>query len=292
MGKGHLQPTKGHPLLATIRPHGRRTRDPGRQTTSSRPSSMTTPTPEDPPPSFTSNATGPDSKEVFTSMRPLFELDQLAVSALEDLGVTPVTAAPRLDDASRRMELRVLHFVILPQKSVWLDFLLEADHASALKLLEAISGQTEGSPADLEDVLRETMNLIHGKLKSAFRKDGAEVIIPVVPQSLAREKILGSAGGYCLKTRLVLTAPDITLQLTMVARVSPTVYRRLRQLHLSNVLVEPLLVGEEQIVLVKQHTMLNQRMVDKVHQMAEFEQEEHTHAVIEPSPYAELINRV
>ena len=82
----------------------------------------------------------------------------------------------------------------------------------------------------------------------------------------------------------------VTLRLTMIARVSPITRKQLKNFRLAEVLVEPIAPTEnEQLVIVKKHTMLNKRLLEKVQNMADYEPEAKTHAVIEPSPLAELL---
>ena len=227
------------------------------------------------------------------NLQPIFELDQIAGKVLEEMGLGTVSASTDIDRKPAHVDFSVLHFVILPQKSAWLDFMLEADRASALMLYEAFSGVSEASDDDLEDVLRETMNMIHGSLKIAFKSCGVDVIIPLVPQSVRSTRLQGTSGGYSLHSCHVLAIGEIKLRLTMVARVAPITRKRLKNFRLAEVLVEPLAPdGDENLVLVNKGTMLNKRVLDKIMAMAEYEQDESSmHAVVEPSPLASLIKQ-
>jgi hypothetical protein len=230
-----------------------------------------------------------DAKSL-TDLRPIFELDRLTAKVLEEMGLGTAKVSEDINNHPRAVDFSVLHFVILPQRSAWLDFMLETDRASALKIFETFSGMSEAADADLEDVLRETMNLIHGTLKVAFKGAGVDVIIPLVPQSIASNKIAGMPGGFSLQSRHVFELEGVTMRLTMVARVSPITRKQLKNFRLAEVLVDPIAPSEnDQLVIVKKHTMLNKRLLAKVQDMAEFESEPTTHAVIEPSPLAELL---
>lgn len=256
------------------------------QTPNTTPAPSGTPIPTDSP-----AETGQQFGTMLANLRPIFELDRLVSNVLDEMGLGPVTASTKVDHVPGGTDFSVLHFVILPRKAAWLDFLLETDRASALKIYEAISGVSEAADSDLADVLRETMNLIHGSLKSALKKEVVDVIIPVVPQSIPTEKLVGAPGGYSLQSRHLFLMAGASLRLTMVARIAPVTRKQLRQFRLSQVLVEPISPeGDSQLVIVKQHTMLNKRTLEKVQNMADYEPDLKTHAVIEPSPLASLVS--
>jgi len=230
------------------------------------------------------------NSQSLADLRPIFELEKIVAKVLDEMGLGTAVASTDVRDQPPSVDLSVLHFLILPQRSAWLDFMLETDRTSALKIYETFSGSTEASDADLEDVLRETMNLIHGSLKVAFKGAGVDVIIPLVPQSIASEKLTGTPGGFSLQSRHVFNLEGVTLRLTMIARVSPITRKQLKNFRLAEVLVEPIAPSEnDQLVIVKKHTMLNKRLLEKVQNMADYEPDAKTHAVIEPSPLAELL---
>jgi hypothetical protein len=226
------------------------------------------------------------------NLKPIFEIEKLVSQVIEDMGLGPVISNTISDEQVGTAVFSVLHFVILPQRSAWIDFLLETDRASAKALYKTFSGTTEQSDDDLEDVLRETMNMIHGVLKVAFKEEGSDVIIPVVPQSIASERIVQSPGGYSVNTCHQFETAGIRLRLRIVARMAPITYKLLNELSLANVLAEPLAPeGSDELVLVKKGTMLNKRVLKKVREMADFDGEVRMHPVIDPSPYAKLVDQ-
>lgn len=231
-----------------------------------------------------------DDLRSLADLRPLFELDRIVARVLDEMGLGAASTSTDLDGHGGWIDFSVLHFLILPQRSTWLDFTLETDRVSALRIYETFSGVSEASDADLEDVLRETMNLIHGSLKVAFKDAGVDVIIPLVPQSVPTEKLIDTPGGFSLQNRHVFRLEGITLRTTMIARLAPITRKRLKHFRLAEVLIDPIAPdGDEQLVIVKKHTMLNKRLLAKVRNMANYESAAKTHAVIEPSPYASLL---
>lgn len=226
------------------------------------------------------------------SLLPIVEIERFAVKVMADMGLGDATASTDVKHALAQVDFSVLHFIILPKCSAWLDLMLETDRASALKIFEMFGGTPDCADTDLEDVLRETMNLLHGNLKVAFKESGQDVIIPVVPQSIASHKLTGATGGCSLQSRHVIICDGIKLRLTMIARVAPVIRKKLNNVRLAEVLVEPIGVGpdgDEQVAVVKKHTMLNKRILAKLWDMAEFAPEDETHATIEPSVLAELL---
>lgn len=228
--------------------------------------------------------------QALADLRPIFALDTIVAKVLAEMGLGEAATSTDVNNYSDFADFSVLHFLILPQRSAWLDFMLETDRKSALRIYEIFSGTSEAADADLADVLRETMNLIHGSLKVAFKSAGVDVIIPLVPQSIESAKLTGSLGGFSLQSRHILRLPGVTLRFTMIARVAPITRKQLKNFRLAEVLIDPISSGEdEQLAIVKKHTMLNRRLLDKVQHMAEYEPDARTHAVIEPSPLAELL---
>jgi len=229
-----------------------------------------------------------ETRPSLLDLRPIAAIDQVVAKALEDMGLGSATVSTTDSGHSSMVDFSVLHFLIMPKHSVWLDLMLETDRSSALKIFEVFSGIAGAADEDLEDVLRETMNLIHGSLKVGFREAGVDLIIPVVPQSIAPDKIIGTTASSCLHLHRIFGFPGISLRFNLIARVAPVTRKELKKFRLAEVLMEPIAPeGDGMPEIVKTHTMLNRRLLDKVRDMAE--NDDRPHAVIEPSPLAELL---
>lgn len=227
---------------------------------------------------------------LLADLQPIVEFEHVVAKVLGDMGLGAATISTEVTAHTSRLDFSVLHFLILPQHSVWLDLMLETDRASALKIFETFSGVTGAVDDDLEDVLRETMNLIHGSLKLGFKDAGVDVIVPVVPQSIASEKIINTSATSCLHLHHVFGFPGISLRFALLAHASPVRHKELKDFRIAEVLMEPLAPeGEGMPAIVKTHTMLNRRLLNKVRDMASFDGDDRTHAVIAPSPLAELL---
>lgn len=239
----------------------------------------------------TSIASSADIGQIVANLKPVFAIKKLVTQVFDDMGFGPVESYTDTSGRELCVDFSVLHFVLLPQKSAWIDFLLEVDRPSSQALYQMFSGVKEQSDADLEDVLRETMNMIHGVVKVAFKEDGTDVIIPVVPQSVASDRIMRNPGICSTHSRHIFKLPGVILRLSLVARISPIVRKSLKDLSVATVLAEPLSPeGSEDLIIVKKGSMLNKRVLEKVRDMANFDGDARTLPVIEPSPYARLIN--
>jgi Chemotaxis phosphatase CheX len=231
-----------------------------------------------------------DGLQPLADLPPIFELDRIVSHVLADMGLGEATTTAEAQGRADFADFSVLHFLILPLRSVWLDFMLETDRKSAQQVFKIFSGVDETDDSDLADVLRETMNMIHGSLKAAFRQAGVDVIIPIVPQSIESDKLVGDLGGSTLLKRHLFRLAGVTLRLTMIARVAPITHKELKHFRLAEVLVDPINSAEgEQLAIVKKHTMLNKRLLEKVRGMAAFDHDASTRAVIEPSPLAAML---
>ncbi len=244
-----------------------------------------------PPDSSPEHREPPPFAETLRSLRPISEVASIGARVLEDMGLGEASAVPCTAEVPTPLDFSVLHFVVLPQQSVWLDFALEAGRAPLEALHQAILGSDATADADLEDLLRETMNLIHGALKLALKGDGLDVLIPVVPLSIARDAVSHVNGGLCVQRRHILSVGTIALRLTMIARFSPVLLKPLRDFDTANVLAEPLVPGtDDGLILIQRGTMLDTRVMRKVRALAEFDDGQRTHAVIEPSPLARQVH--
>lgn len=237
-----------------------------------------------------SPASGPDHQSL-AELRPIFELEHHVVRVLGEMGFGPASASATCDQPEDFAAFTVLQFLIVPEKCTWLDFMLEADRDTARHIFNTLTGTPAETDADCEDVLRETMNIIHGALKNAFRDDGVDLIIPLVPQSIAPARINTAQGGYSMQSRFTFSAANLTLRLTMVARVAPITRKELRKFRVAEVVVDPVTDSQEPEAgnVVQGHTMLNKRLLAKIRRLADQEPAGRQHAVIEPSPWAELL---
>lgn len=234
----------------------------------------------------------PSLQHILETLCPLAELDDMITRTLSEMGLGDVT--PTTDPAAIESfdpEIGIVHFMILPEKSTWLDLLLETDRKSALALYQLFAGGGDNVPdSDLTDVMNETLNMIQGSVKAAFKTKNVELIVPLVPQNLPPEKMPVRAPANAVHSRHLYRLDGIDLRFTLLTYLSPIQQKPLRELGLANVLAEPLRpIGNADLVLINRGTLLNQRALKKVSSVAEFAPAKLTHPVFEPSPLTELI---
>jgi CheY-like chemotaxis protein len=249
------------------------------------------PTPGAPTPAPSTFGT-PSVQEVLEAICPLAEMDQILERTLADMGLGE--AALVTDAASTeafRPEIGIVHFMILPEKSTWLDLLLETDRRSARALYALFAGGGDNVPdSDLVDVMGETLNMIQGLLKATFKSKGVELLVPLVPQSIPPDQVPARSVANAIHSRHLFRLEGIELRFTLFAYVSPIQQKLLRDLAVANVLAEPLRPpGNPELVLINKGTLLNKRVLKKVSSVAEFAPRRLTHPVFEPSPLTALL---
>ncbi|MBI5385507.1 MAG: response regulator [Verrucomicrobia bacterium] len=254
-----------------------------------------------PPPASAAPAPLPDKgvngtpviHQVLSSLCPSDEMEGLVGQTLAEMMLgegVPVKDPAQIE--AFRPEIDVVHFMILPEKSVWLDLLLETNLASALALYQLFTGSSDTAVPenDLVDVIGETLNMIQGRLKSTFKSKGAELIVPVVPHSLPVDQVLERCHRNAAFTRALYSLPGIDLRFTVFAYSSPLHRKRLIDIKLANVLAEPLRPPDnDDLVLINKGTLLNGRALMKVNNLAEYAPHGVTHPVFEPSPLSMLL---
>lgn len=72
--------------------------------------------------------------------------------------------------------------VILTKEGIWLDILIGLDAPSATTLLTAMTGEASADDDYLREVVKETMNMLQGALKSSFETDFVDAVVPKIPR--------------------------------------------------------------------------------------------------------------
>ena len=239
-------------------------------------------------------AAGPTLDQILTTLMPLAQLESIVAQTLTDMALgEPVPVSDTEVLAKFVPQIGIVHFMIMPDRSAWLDLLLETDHASALKLYQTFTGM-EGDDvpvADLTDVIGETLNMIQGALKATFKAGGEELLVPMVPQSIPPEKVPGRVSHSTIHSRHLYHFDGVQLRFTLYAYFSPVQRIPLRELTVASVLAEPLRpVDNDELVLINKGTLLNDRAMKKVANLAEFAPRNQLHSVIAPSPLVGLLS--
>lgn len=237
---------------------------------------------------------GPTLEQILTTLMPLAQLETMVGQTLTDMGLgdaTPVTDPEVL--AKFVPQIGIVHFMLMPDRSAWLDLLLETDHDSALNLYQTFTGMgaEEVADTDLVDVIGETLNMIQGALKATFKASGEELLVPLVPQSIPPDQVPGRVSHSTIHSRHLYQLEGVLLRFTLYTYFSPVQRKPLRELTVASVLAEPLRpVDNDELVLINKGTLLNDRAMKKVANLAEFAPRNQLHSVMEPSPLVGLLS--
>lgn len=216
-------------------------------------------------------------------------VENVVIEMLASTGLCESDVATR--DPIRPKEFyNIVHFLIVPEKGLWLDLLLSAEHTSAMKLFEAFSGVSaeEATASDVLDSLGEILNIIQGTLKARIRASKCDVIAPIVPQVIPSTLTLATQvdAVYTNKTYML---GDINLNFALYVNSRKVVNKHLKSIDVGDVLADSLRSPLNlDLVLVNKGTLL----VGKYHQKLKRISEEFPtvlQPVIEPSPFGKLL---
>ncbi len=216
-------------------------------------------------------------------------VESVVSEMLASIGLTESEITTR-DPVRSKEFYNIVHFLIVPERELWLDLLLSSDHTSAMKLFEAFSGinSSEATASDILDSLGEVLNIIQGTLKARLRVSKCDVIAPVVPQVIPSTNTLitQNATIYTNKTYIV---GDILLNFALYVNHRKVINKYLRSVAVGDVLAEPLKApGNQDLVLINKGTLLVGRYHQKVARISE-DAPSVTQPVIEPSPFGTML---
>jgi len=232
---------------------------------------------------------GENGKKILADIIKPETVESVVIEMLASTGLCESDVVTR--DPIRQKEFyNIVHFLIVPEKGLWLDLLLSADHPSAMKLFEAFSGvsASEATASDVLDSLGEILNIIQGTLKARIRATKSDVIAPVVPQVIPSTLTL-AAQSDAVYTNKTYILGDINLNFALYAHSRKIMNKHLKEIDVGDVLAESLRSPLNlDLVLVNKGTLL----IGKYHQKLKRISEEFptvTQPVIEPSPFGKLL---
>lgn len=231
-------------------------------------------------------------EDAFTRLGSLIKASDLEAVVMEmimSLGLAD--SEPLIEEPLKDKEFyNIVHFLIIPDKSLWLDLLLSTDQESALQLYEKFSGisASEATASDVLDALGEVLNIIQGTLKSRLRAGKYEVIAPVVPQVIPSPINLMLLKQNIF-SRKVYVVDNIRLTFTLAAHDRPIKEKTLKSLGLGDVLAEPMrAIGNPDLILMNKGTLLIGKYYQKAIRIAE-EAPALKLEIIEPSPLGTVL---
>jgi CheY-like chemotaxis protein len=221
------------------------------------------------------------------------EVQALVDRTLADMGFgDPVSTRVRKETDAMRPEIDLVHFMILPEKLLWLDLLLETNLASAGALFRTFTGMDDSEVplSDLVDSIGETLNMIQGNLKAQFKAKGAELLVPLVPQAIPSERVEARCSSTAIFSRSLHRVEGMLFRFTLFAYPCPLQRKHLGDIARADVLAEPLRPADNSdIVLINRGTLLTNRYLKKVENLAEMAPRNFTAPVFEPSPLTALL---
>lgn len=187
----------------------------------------------------------------------------------------------------------LVHFLILPEKMLWLDLLLETDIESVKQLYESFSGtsSSNASESDFLDALSETLNMIQAAIKARIKAAKCEAFAPLVPQAVPSNYVTNEVLADCYSRKTYITK-NIRLQFSLLAHNRQVVLKPLKYIRQGDVLVEPLKVDiDSEIVIIQKGTILIGRYFEKASSMAKVAPSTFKQPIIEPSPFVSIIKK-
>jgi hypothetical protein len=172
--------------------------------------------------------------------------------------------------------------------------LLEADRSSVDVLLQEVLGieRGSGSDEDLNDIMREALNLLQGAFQAAFSHEGLEVILPTIPRAVPSEKIPSWCRSLALKYPLhyVFAAPNMTLRLTLFPFLASPACKPTDLLAVANVLTKSVsLPGSANAVLFVRGTILTESYLEKLQHLNELEESKFECEAVDASPVTAML---
>ena len=195
----------------------------------------------------------------FTTMAPILikALADMGFGEAKDSDATPVTP-----------ELTIFSAIVLPQKSAWLDLVIEMDLTSAGALFMAMTGMDESSLDDAKDTAGEILNLVQGALKTSLQNEYIDVLTPVLPTRIAFEKRDSMAFGSSESKAHIFSLPGAAIRVSLFPHITPMVKKTLNELKVRDVVADPVnLPGDTKLTLVNKGVMITDSHIQKLREM-------------------------
>jgi len=215
----------------------------------------------------------PPTPPFSASHAPLNELNSfinlapLLIKALAEMGFGDAQVS-EADVTPVNPELTLFSVIALPQKTAWLDLVIEMDLTSAGALFMAMTGMDESSLDDAKDTAGEILNLVQGALKTSLQNEYLDVLTPVLPTRIPCEKRDSMLMGDSECKACVFSLPGASIKVSLFPHISPVMKKNLNELKLKDVVTEPVnLPGDVKLTLVNKGVMMNEHHIQKLREM-------------------------
>lgn len=179
--------------------------------------------------------------------------------------------------------------MVSPTLCEWVDLKLSMDRASCKVLFQAALKETPpNDDNELLDIVAETLNLILGQLKTDVISIDNKTFAPFIPKALIAKDLPRITESPCATTaKFIYTIQDATVIISMTAHARPIKTKKVSQIVVGDVLVEPLQSpGRPEIVLLRQGLIVDDHYLDRIRQLSQSEHSEWDTKIIQASPLA------
>jgi DNA-binding response OmpR family regulator len=220
------------------------------------------------------------------------EIELIVQNTLTELGLTEARLITAPGSAARNSApYTAWAGLILPQKQLWIDVLLEATDDQVARICQKTL-RRPGQPAELPRVLAETHTILSTALKAAIQAKGGEVHAPL----LSRVRIAGDAPApapTALHSRsLVFTVAESPLKLTMVVTPCKTQQKRPDQIDPLDTLAKPVFMPDlPGMPLLMEGIAMHPRHIQRLANLVTAYHQDFSVPVFTPSPLAEFYCR-
>ncbi len=159
--------------------------------------------------------------------------------------------------------------LVFIKQGVWMDFLFEADDASAVAMFEFLLGRIPVSERELLDFLAETFNLICAAVKTALGESNLPALVPIISRSIRTDSLTVQPPASSSVTQHSVSLPDIRGSITVIRQLAPVLQKSLGSLHPFDILADNLpSPGDPKVSLLNQGVILSERYIEKLSAVA------------------------
>jgi DNA-binding response OmpR family regulator len=232
-----------------------------------------------------------DKHAGLNSLSPFNAFEALIIKTLGEMGLGDASVLSA-DIATPKADLTIHSVVLLPEKSAWLDLVIDLDRRSAEGLFAAMTGSTDATRDELMDMAGETLNMIQGGIKTALQDGSLEVFTPVIPNKISpdRRDSISLVATECGQVSFSL--PNIILTVTIVPHVAEIVTKTIDDVRVRDVVVEPVRVPGSKLNLVEKGTMMNNQHLSRLREIAGYGMNRMKFEMITPSEVSVLLVKI
>ena len=177
--------------------------------------------------------------------------------------------------------------VIIPEKDLWLDIVLEMKALTAHTLAANILGDDKPSLQHILDVLAEITNMIQGLVKAHLEREKLFSYAPFIPHARQINDLNALRNGQGRHKKITIAFDDIALDTYILECEAPLFQKPLNNLRPMD------LVGDvvrssynEEMVLLNKWVVLNDQYIKRIKEWGHSKLIAETIPVIEPSQFA------